>query len=211
MPVCCYGANPGTCTCPAPELYPQPSIISSSPVFNTSATSLFPIGRLFGSTFMFIREQRREVCFRGYKEYLLAHLSCQETQQTLKGMLPHASSAAEGRIILCPSPLLAPCLDKVKVSRHMHQEENYSQIISRKMTALGWLPLRYSKYERTTKYKLSLNTNGGRRGRGSSPKPSILQQCTYKGAPIVHVGQMCTLGDTPNIRHFSHSEIPDTC
>lgn len=204
MPVCCYGANPGTRTCPAPKLYTQPSIISSSPIFNTSATSLFPIGRLFSSAFMFIRKQRREVCFRGYKEYLLAHLSCQETQQTLKGMLCNAPSAAEGRIILCPSPLLALCPDTVKVSRHMHQEKNYSQIISRKMTALGWLPLRYSKYEGTTKYRLSLNTNGGRRGRGFSPKPSTLQQCSYKGALIIHTGQMCTLGDTLNIRQFSH-------
>lgn len=115
-----------------------------------------------------------------------------------------ASSAAEGRVTLCTSPLLALCLDTVKVSRHMHQEKNYSQIISRKMTALGWLPLRYSKYEGTTKYRLNLNTNGGRRGRGFSPKPSTLQQCTYKGALIIHTGQMCTLGDTLNIRQFSH-------
>lgn len=60
---------------PVTEPHPQAYIHFMFTYFNRSGKSLFPIGRLSTPAFTVTSKQGRGPCFRGYKEYLPAHLS----------------------------------------------------------------------------------------------------------------------------------------
>lgn len=104
---------------------PRPTSTSCLPIFNRSGTSLFPIGRLSAQPSQFQASRGGDSVSVVTENIYSSPITSQKTQQTQRALkCLQCLSAAEGRVTLGPPQSSALRLGTVKVSRHMHQEEN---------------------------------------------------------------------------------------